>query len=225
MRLLRVQVSAKFLKLMGLGDLLSDVERVEILNAYQYDKRNFFSMQRIIFQEGKIDDLQGDDLKKYARKTFGATDFDLLERTESHIIICMMRQHRFRGFWTVIPSGPWALVPPVVVDHKSAVLSVIATESFIKRIFRVLKTWAREFSVLANMVINDYESDLMLQPRPKFTKRQREIATYAVRHGFYETPKQVSARTIADHFDITPSTMNEHLRKAEKTAMSFLFGN
>ncbi len=58
---------------------------------------------------------------------------------------------------------------------------------------------------------------------PNFTSRQREIAQYAIRNGYLEMPKRISAQEIANHFGISVSAMNEHLRKVEGIALRYFF--
>jgi predicted DNA binding protein len=58
---------------------------------------------------------------------------------------------------------------------------------------------------------------------PNFTTRQREIAQYATRNGYLETPKRITAQEIAKHFGISVSAMNEHLRKVEGIALRYFF--
>ena len=65
MRLIKMQVSTKLLKGMGLGDLLSKFKRIEIINAYQYDKKNFFSMQKIVFPENTLNSINDEELDPF----------------------------------------------------------------------------------------------------------------------------------------------------------------
>lgn len=48
------------------------------------------------------------------------------------------------------------------------------------------------------------------------TERQVSIIWYAIESGYYETPRRISINEIAAHFGIARSTLNEHLRKAER---------
>jgi predicted DNA binding protein len=73
--------------------------------------------------------------------------------------------------------------------------------------------------------INDAHGTLKkyATPLPRFTTRQREIATYAFRHGFFETPRKIAAEELAKHFQISVSAINEHLRKIDYLTMKFFF--
>jgi len=47
------------------------------------------------------------------------------------------------------------------------------------------------------------------------TPRQREVLRFAFERGYYEWPREVDAKTLADELGIAKATMLEHLRKAE----------
>ena len=47
------------------------------------------------------------------------------------------------------------------------------------------------------------------------TDRQREVAETAVELGYYDIPRSASQEDIAAELDCAPSTIAEHLRKAE----------
>jgi hypothetical protein len=49
----------------------------------------------------------------------------------------------------------------------------------------------------------------------EFTPRQREVLRFAFERGYYEWPREVDAKTLADELGIAKATMLEHLRKAE----------
>lgn len=55
------------------------------------------------------------------------------------------------------------------------------------------------------------------------TDRQREIVRTAVTMGYYEIPRTASQADIASELDCAPSTIAEHLRKAESQMMRTVF--
>ena len=55
------------------------------------------------------------------------------------------------------------------------------------------------------------------------TDRQRELFRTAYREGYYEQPKGISGGALADLFDLSQSTVHEHLRSAEKQVAAVLF--
>lgn len=55
------------------------------------------------------------------------------------------------------------------------------------------------------------------------TERQREVFETAVEAGYYDVPRRVTHRDIAGELDCAPSTIDEHLRKAESAVVPHLF--
>lgn len=52
------------------------------------------------------------------------------------------------------------------------------------------------------------------------TDRQREAAAAALDVGYYDVPRSGSLSAVADELDCAPGTASEHLRKAERAALS-----
>lgn len=59
-------------------------------------------------------------------------------------------------------------------------------------------------------------------PLDELTDRQREVVETAFQLGYYEVPRAVSADRIARELDLDPSTVTEHLQRAERNLMSAL---
>ncbi|RRJ27670.1 helix-turn-helix domain-containing protein [Halocatena pleomorpha] len=55
------------------------------------------------------------------------------------------------------------------------------------------------------------------------TDRQREVFETAVEAGYYDVPRRVTHQDIAGKLDCAPSTVDEHLRKAESAVVPHLF--
>ncbi|OYR43604.1 PAS domain-containing protein [Halorubrum sp. Eb13] len=58
---------------------------------------------------------------------------------------------------------------------------------------------------------------------PDLTTRQREIAETALREGYYDDPRRISGTDLADRFDVSSSTLHQHLRAAESKIMRGFF--
>lgn len=59
-------------------------------------------------------------------------------------------------------------------------------------------------------------------PLDDLTDRQREVIETAWELGYYEVPKEVSADEVAAELELDPSTVNEHLQRAERNLLSRL---
>ncbi|WP_336134005.1 helix-turn-helix domain-containing protein [Natronomonas amylolytica] len=57
------------------------------------------------------------------------------------------------------------------------------------------------------------------------TDRQREVFETAVEMGYYDIPRQVNQGDLAERLGCAPSTVDEHLRKAESKMLSALLRN
>lgn len=57
------------------------------------------------------------------------------------------------------------------------------------------------------------------------TDRQLEVFRTAVELGYYEIPRRATHEDIADELGCAPSTVDEHLRKAESSVLSALVGD
>jgi len=56
------------------------------------------------------------------------------------------------------------------------------------------------------------------------TDRQLEVFQKAVELGYYEIPRRTTHKEISNHLECAPSTVDEHLRKAESRVLRALVG-
>jgi predicted DNA binding protein len=224
MKVIRLQIPGNFLKHIGFEKLFKELEFVEILNAFQYDQKHFFSLQRIKFK-GKIEK----DLSKYIEDLFSAESFQLLERRGDEII-GIIDQNRSAGFFPIIDSGPWAFLFPIHVSSKVLLINIISQKDYVDNLFKILtKLTKNNYKIIGMTDINDIKNSKAdiwqsLIPFPKFTPKQEEIVKYATKNGFFTSPKKISAKDLSLKFDISESAVNKHLRKATNLAMGYFFG-
>ncbi|MFX0095326.1 MAG: hypothetical protein ACFFBD_26565 [Candidatus Hodarchaeota archaeon] len=122
MIIIRFEVSGKpVLHQMGLGQLIENLKSIEMINAYQYDQKNFFSLQRIHFAN---DPPKGTDLEEYIMKIFNAHFINILGQSEREVI-CIMKQSWTMGYFPNLESGPWAFLFPILVTQDIILLNVI----------------------------------------------------------------------------------------------------
>ena len=57
------------------------------------------------------------------------------------------------------------------------------------------------------------------------TDRQQAIMEAAFREGYYEDPRGIDGSELADRFDISSSTLHQHLRKGNYRLLSTFFDN
>ena len=59
------------------------------------------------------------------------------------------------------------------------------------------------------------KSELRFLTKSKLTKRQVSILKEAIRLGYYDLPRRIRTSELAEKLNLAPSTLTEHLRKAE----------
>lgn len=57
------------------------------------------------------------------------------------------------------------------------------------------------------------------QPLDELTDRQREVIQTAYDMGFYEVPREASTEEVAAELELDPSTVAEHLQRAERNVL------
>ncbi|MFX0048193.1 MAG: helix-turn-helix domain-containing protein [Candidatus Hermodarchaeota archaeon] len=224
MKIIRLQIPGNFLVHVGFAELFEELEFVEILNAFQYDQKRFFALQRIKFKEKVIKNLN-----QYIEELFSPESFQLLERRGNEII-GILDQKRSAGFFPIIDSGPWAFLFPIHVSSSVLLINVISRTEYVNNLFNMLtRLTQNNFKIIGMTNIDDMRNSgtdvwQSLIPFPKFTPKQEEIVKYAAKNGFFTSPKKISAKDISLKFEISESAVNKHLRKATNLAMDYFFG-
>ena len=223
MKIIRLQLPGSFMEHVGFIKLFNEIESIEILNAFQYEQQHFFSLQRIQFKPEKVKNVI-----KYIKERFQPQTFQILD-TRGNEVIIIMSQKKKAGFFPVIESGPWAFLFPIYASHKLILLNIISQAEYVQKLQDIISTFTEEVKIVGMTDVDKYNelSEPIWRftiPFPQFTKRQREIASFAAKNGFFNSPKKITANEIADKFEISITAVNANLRKAENLAMEYFFG-
>lgn len=224
MQLVKIQYSVKNLISLNLLSSFSLIRLIEVLEIYHYNRLYFYTLKRITFKK------KHENYKDIIFKVFQPNTVQILEE-KGEEVLCIMTLKRDQGFWPKIISGSWVISPPIIIDENSIKISILVKDNFDE----IYQKWSKIIDKIKIIAINQIENipgenDIRnrqiirtAQPFPHFPSRQYEIALFATRNGYYETPKKVSARAIAENFGISISAVNEHLRKAERITMNYFF--
>ncbi len=233
LKIVRFEMSREFVAQFPIAEMLTDVARVEILNAYQYESKSIFSLQRFRFKPNRnapLDKILKDKLK--------VEYYELLDH-QGDEVLCILKQKRDTGLFSIFGQGPWAVLFPINVWEDVVQCQVLAEEQYLSSIYEILSKSLELYRAgLSNptdayqiISVNNIDGTKDLDkfgqfqtPRPNFTAKQKDVATYAAHHGYFESPKRTTGKAIAEHFGLTVSAANIRLKNAENLAMKYFFG-
>ncbi len=96
-------------------------------------------------------------------------------------------------------------------------------QSGMSAVVELLTAQFKRMTLLAKRAGVDDSSGLRT-PLETLTDRQREILLTAYREGYYDQPKGINGEGLADLYNISHSTVHEHLRAAESNLMKEIIG-
>ncbi|ASI99033.1 helix-turn-helix domain-containing protein [Thermococcus celer] len=85
----------------------------------------------------------------------------------------------------------------------------------------VIKTLAADYGA---RVISVDDAEARKSPILKLTKRQAEVLLLAYKSGYFDNPRKVTLRELAEMLNLSPSTVKEHLRKAQRKVLEEVIG-
>ena len=224
MQIVKIKYSSDNLKDLKLLNFHPSIKFIEVLEIFQYHRMRFFILERITLKDHVI------DVEEVIKKAYDPTLFQIIEQ-KGNEVLCILKLRRDSGFWPKDLSGNWTIIPPIIIDEQFVYETLLIRDNF-EEVFQNYSKFLKGLEILAFNKIQDINEQLdyqtqqilgNIQPIPHFSERQREIALYAARHGYYQTPKKIKADALAEKFNISVSALNTHLRKAEQTAMRYFF--
>lgn len=108
--------------------------------------------------------------------------------------------------------------PPITFEDDEMCVTLVGTDSGIPCMLQSMPDRI-EFTVRDAGEYDPDSSDLL----SSLTSRQLEVFKTAVEQGYYEVPRRVTHQDLAGTLGCAPSTVDEHLRKAESSVVTHLF--
>lgn len=102
------------------------------------------------------------------------------------------------------------------VNEDGASMSLVGTQ---ETIAGALDGYAKEGVTPDLRKLGEYRGPE--QPLDELTDRQREVIQTAWEMGYYEVPRDVSTADVAAELDIDPSTVAEHIQRAERNLLRY----
>ncbi|MFH1770722.1 MAG: helix-turn-helix domain-containing protein [archaeon] len=179
-------------------------------------------LQSIMFNTFKKDNfiytysmhiMQGKNKEKYIESLKKDKDLVELERTGDTFFLVEKQKQKAGGAYT----GDILFIKPAVTDTEGVEHWEVASpkkESLMKYIEQTKKHM--DMFKLIKMKREELSSIFFPRLLPEMTSLQKEIIELAINKGYYEIPKKIDIRKLANIKKISHSTFQEHLKKAEK---------
>lgn len=172
------------------------------------------------------DGLFGFELEMYFSKTPGFTDSYVRETPTAlmaEVSLDVTRRDPTEMFFNEIAVED-ARVSGVVAGPDSEIITVTAEDgSSVSAVVDALTDRFEGATPVAKRVEGHSRTGLF-DPLELLTDRQREILRTAYNEGYYDQPKGINGQQLAEMFDISHSTVHEHLSAAERKIMQTAFG-
>ena len=204
----------EFVKKVGFGDVFEYAEEMELLKIFRFDMHNMITMERFRFKDPNFH-------PNMLIGTSGIKFIQILkEDIEKKEYTVLVKTHANVGFDQIFNDFDFILDYPIYVNQEGLTIPFISSQKNLKAILESVKKIAgNQFKVLnITSVKPNIESIKTL-----LTEKQQEIISFAVKKGYFEIPRKISSKEISNHFDISISAVNEHLRKIEKRIFNHLF--
>jgi len=106
----------------------------------------------------------------------------------------------------------------LIITEDYIKISLISDESILKRLPRYLSK--KDYDILS---ITDPSHEASEGVQVQLTTKQREVIQYAVENGFFNIPRRIKSKEIAEKFNFSVSAFNELLRRVERKLFSAYF--
>jgi predicted DNA binding protein len=191
------------------------LEKYELLQIHRQDEDQIFATQKVRFKDPKMDP------KMLEGKHYGMSYIEVIKEDRGNNEFIFFSKHKWiKKTKDFLDKLDLIIDPPIILDRDRLLVSVITESKNIDKFVESLDSFYNtKLEILSITDIQPNYENLFL----KLTDRQKEVAYYAVQHGYFEIPRRINSKKIANHFKITRSALYDHLRKIEKTIYHSIF--
>jgi predicted DNA binding protein len=191
------------------------LEKYELLQIHRQDEDQIFATQKVRFKDPKMDP------KMLEGKHYGMSYIEVIKEDRGNNEFIFFSKHKWiKQTKDFLDKLDLIIDPPIILDRDRLLVSVITDSKNIDKFVESLDSFYNtKLEILSISDIQPNYENLFL----KLTDRQKEVAYYAVQHGYFEIPRRINSKKIANHFKITRSALYDHLRKIEKTIYHSIF--
>lgn len=124
----------------------------------------------------------------------------------------LLKEHPCLIAYPILSSG--GIIVGLSYDENAITWSVICDEEDCTRLIKNLEELGVDFELIYKGRPEDEE---------EMTFREEEILRTALERGFFDYPKRIRLEELAELFNISPSTLSEILRRAQKKVLEKYF--
>jgi hypothetical protein len=201
-----------------LGVELEDIRQIksqELLYFLRQDQAEFAAIWKVKFKES----VSVIEAKQILENGYSA-DVQVLEQEKDGSYTV------FIGGGRPIPSlllkaagiSEGYLFPPLEILDGQVKISFVGTEQQISDFLKKLD----EKEICYKIVHMTHADFAPSSPLNQLTVKQRDAMIAGFKFGYYDSPRKISTEELAKKLNMASSTLNEHLRKAEKRLLTEL---
>lgn len=182
------------------------------VSFYKKGNKTYLSLVGFLFGEDKNKRRFIEDLKKDKRTV----------NIETHANFIIGQIIELPGF-EVVYNPKIIHLKPIFIDENAKELWTIASwdKKQLIKIKRLLeKTHEGKLFNLRQEKIKDFS---IISVQPQLTKKQKRAMEIAVRTGYYNYPRKIKLEKMAEMMNLSYSTFQAHIRKAEQKLIPFIF--
>jgi len=192
------------------------LEKYELLQIHRQDENQILATQKVKFKDPKMHP------KMLEGKHYGMPYIEVIKEDRGNNEFIFFSKHKWiKETKEFLDKLDLIIDPPIILDQDRLLVSIITDNKNINEFVDSLDNYydgKLEILSISNIHLN-YENLFS-----KLTDRQKEIVYYAIQHGYFEIPRRINSKKIANHFKISRSALYEHLRKIERVIYHTIFG-
>ncbi len=190
-------------------------EKYELFQIHRQDEDQISVTQKVKFKDHKMHP------KMLEGENYGISDVEVIEENKpKNEFIFFCKYNWVKETKVLLEKLDLIIEPPMMIFQDRLLVSAITDSKNLDKLIDTLDSYYDgELEILSISHIHLNDKNLFL----KLTDRQKEIIYYAVQHGYFEIPRKIDSKKIANHFKISQSALYEHLRKIERTIFHSIF--
>ncbi|MDP2973507.1 MAG: helix-turn-helix domain-containing protein [Candidatus Diapherotrites archaeon] len=144
---------------------------------------------------------------------------------EGNLVVYTIKAKKSATHLQMYLSPELIFVKPIIVKPDGfEYLHVAALQkSVLTNFLQIAQKWGKvEMQRITEEKVRDFYFPHVM---PDLTEKQKEAINLAYKNGYYSFPKKIDIQSLAKKSGLSPSTFQEHLRKAEQRLIPFFLEN